>query len=156
VPNLTTIDYKVTGTVGQKYTVEFFASGVSGGPAAIFLGTDTPTLTTATQAFTASLTTSTSTFDITQGLAAGVDVTATVTAPTNSPSAFATITAPPAANAFNVTTLADSGVGSLRQAIINLDAANSSTPNTISFANALSGVINLTGALPVITAPAWI
>jgi hypothetical protein len=157
VPNLTTIDYKVTGTVGQAYTVEFFASGASGSPAAIFLGTaTTPPLTTATQPFTASLTTSTSTFDITKGLAAGVEVTATVTAPDNSTSAFATITNSPAANAFNVTTLADSGVGSLRQAIINLDAANSSTPNTISFANGLSGVINLTGALPVITAPAWI
>ena len=34
VPGLTTIDYTVTGTVGQAYTIDFYASNSLGGPAA--------------------------------------------------------------------------------------------------------------------------
>ena len=50
-----TIDYTVSGTVGQAYTVEFFASDSTGGPAAQFLGAVTTTpLTFTTQSFTAS------------------------------------------------------------------------------------------------------
>ena len=54
VPNLTTIDYQVTGALGQSYSVDFYASVGSSGPAAQFLGTvTTPALTTSTEAFTA-------------------------------------------------------------------------------------------------------
>jgi len=54
VANLTTIDYKLTGTATQTYTVEFFASSTLGSPAAQFLGTvTTPALTTSPQSFTA-------------------------------------------------------------------------------------------------------
>src|SRR5262249_31613403 len=121
VPNLTTIDYTITGTVGQSYVVDFFASNGSGGPAAQFLGTaTTPSLTAATQGFT-------STFSFPAPLQSTQAVTATVTGPDNSTSQFA-VTAVTPAGAFVVTNTSDNvpgqKVGSLRQTIVN---ANTNT-----------------------------
>ena len=90
VPGLTTIDYTVTGTVGQAYTVDFYASNSLGGPAGQFLGTvTTPALTATTQNFTATL-------DLATALSSGQQVTATATDPDGDTSAFATAAAPAA------------------------------------------------------------
>jgi hypothetical protein len=121
VTNLTTIDYQITGIVGDTYAIDFYASSTLGDPAAQFLGTvTTPALTSATQSFTATLTLATP-------IADGQTVTATVTdtniASTsfNSTSEFADsvgLSAP-----FQVTNTTDnvqgSFVGSLRQAILD-------------------------------------
>jgi hypothetical protein len=147
VPGLTTIDYTITGTVGQAYTIDFFASNSLGGPAAVFLGTvTTPALTSATQAFTA-------TFNLATPLASGQQVTATATDPNNDTSPFATAVAP--ASPFLVTNTNDNvpggAVGSLRQAILD---ANTSPGSTITFAisSADPFVITPASALPAITA----
>ena len=147
VPGLTLIDYTVAGTVGQAYSIDFFASGTPGGPAAVFLGTaTTPPLTSATQSFGA-------TFNLATPLASGQSVTATATDANNNTSAFATAAAltPP----FLVTNTNDGGIGSLRQAIVN---ANHSPNATITFAITGTGpfVINTVSAMPNITAPVTI
>src|SRR5271157_3939012 len=53
VANLTTIDYQVTGTANQTYTVEFFASSSVSSPAAQFLGSVTTPLSASPRSFTA-------------------------------------------------------------------------------------------------------
>ena len=122
VPGLTTIDYTITGTVGQAYTIDFFASGSPGGPAAVFLGTvRRPRSQSATQGFAA-------TFNLATPLASGQSVTATATDANSNTSAFATAAGltPP----FLVTNTNDGGIGSLRQAILD---ANASPNTTITF-----------------------
>jgi len=53
------------------------------------------------------------------------------------------------ADTYTVTNLADSGAGSLRQAIISADA--NAAANTIVFANGVRGTIELQSALPTLT-----
>jgi parallel beta-helix repeat protein len=122
VPNLTTIDYQVTGTVGQVYTIEFFASSGVGNPAARFLGSvTTPVLTSSPQSFTA-------TFALATPVAAGQTVTATTTSAGNDTSPLAPSVG--LALPFQVTNTTDnvpgSEVGSLR--VVLLDANNSPPP----------------------------
>ena len=152
VPNLTTIDYGVTGTLGQSYSVDFFASSSLGSPAAQYLGTTTVTLTSTTQAFTA-------TFDLPTALLSTQAVTATATDSNGDTSQFAATAVTPA-SPFEVTNTTDgqqgSEVGSLRQAI--LDANNSppsqgSTDNITFEIGTGPVVIYLGTAPPVITNP---
>jgi parallel beta-helix repeat protein len=155
VPNLTTIDYGISGTVGQSYTVDFYASSSLGGPAARYLGSvTTPALISGTQNFTA-------TFNLATPVATGQNVTATATSTTNDTSAFAT--AEGLASPFVVTNTTDnvpgSEVGSLRVAILD---ANSSPPSsgtdpiTFSLPGVSPFVIILTAALPTIGVPVTI
>jgi hypothetical protein len=156
VPNLTTIDYTVMGSKNQAYTLDFFASTSAGSPAAQFLGTvTTPSLTSATQSFTA-------TFPLATKLLNSQMVTATVTvaapAMNQSTSTFASGVTP-STTPFVVTNTSDNTpgqfVGSLRQAI--LDSNNSGPgPNTISFnIMGTSPYVITVGstALPTITVP---
>ena len=150
VPSLTTIDYSVTGTPGQAYSIDFFASNAGESPAALFLGTvTTPALTSATQSFTATLNPGTS--------LVGSQVTATATDPSNNTSFFATAVA--TSSPFVVTKTSDnvpgSAVGSLRQAILD---ANQSPGSTITFDIPGTGpfVINTATALPSIVVPTTI
>jgi len=143
VPNLTTIDYQVTGTLGQVYTIEFFASSALGSPAAKFLGSvTTPALSASTQSFTA-------TFSLASPIPPGQTVTATATSTANDTSAFATSVG--LASPFQVTNTTDqvpgSEVGSLRQVI--LDANDSPPPlgtDDITFA--------IPGTAPFVISPA--
>ncbi|MGP0066722.1 MAG: right-handed parallel beta-helix repeat-containing protein [Isosphaeraceae bacterium] len=151
VPNLTTIDYSVTGSVGQTYSVEFFASGTSGSPAAQYLGTTTVTLSSGNQGFTA-------TFDLPTALLSTQAVTATVTDANGNTSSFAATVTP--ASPFVVTNTSDEvpgqEVGSLRQAILD---ANDDPPTTghtddITFAIPTGPLtITPTVVLPTITVP---
>ena len=63
--------------------------------------------------------------------------------------ATALFAGPAAAASFTVTTLADSGAGSLRQAITSANAAGGA--DTISFAPGVTGIITLASDLPTIT-----
>ncbi len=129
VANLTTIDFQVTGTVGQTYTVEFFASSATGAsPAFQFLGTATPTLTTSTQKFTDIITT------LSVPLQSSQSVTATLTASSNDTSEFASSAAiSPALLVTNTSdNVAGANVGSLRQAILDADNITSGS-NSITF-----------------------
>ncbi len=168
VPNLTTIDYTITGTAAGTYTVEFFASSGSENPAAQFLGTATVTLAAAgSSSQTAMLTASTTTFDDSTGLLNGQTVTATLTGPDNSTSEFATAVTPrtptSSTSAFAVTNTSDnvqgSFVGSLRLAILD---ANNSPPGSgtddITFAIAGGGAFTIspTAVLPTIVVPVTI
>src|SRR5208283_5662227 len=152
VPNLTTIDYQVTGMPGQAYTIEFFASSVLGSPAAQFLGSVTTLVSSASpQSFTATLSLATP-------IPSGQTVTATATSADNDTSEFATSIG--LASPFQVTNTTDnvpgSEVGSLRQAILD---ANNSPPSSgtddITFAIAGSApfVIRPTAVLPAIAVP---
>jgi hypothetical protein len=137
VPNLTTIDFKISGSVGNSYAVEFFANNSLGGPAGQFLGTTSVTLTATTQAFTI-------TFPFATPLSNSQSVTATSTGPDNSTSEF-TATAVSPASPFLVTNTTDgqpgSAVGSLRQAILDANSDRGTTlPDDIQFA--------LTGTAP--------
>ena len=156
VPNLTTIDFTLTGSVGQSYTVDFFASNGSGGPAGQFLGTTTTApLTSTTQGFTIA-------FSLAMPLTSPQAVTATVTGSDNSTSQFAVNAALPAAP-FAVTNTTDgqpgSQVGSLRQAILDANSDPASAPNAITFSittGTAPYLISVTSALPVITVPVTI
>ena len=154
VASLTTIDYRVTGTIGQSDTVEFFASGSLGGPAEQFLqAITTPVLTSATQSFTASL-------SLAAPLANGVTVTASITDGTGDTSALAASMAQSAP--FVVTNTSDnvpgSEVGSLRVAIqdANLSPPASGKTDAITFGIQGSLTIAPTSALPTITEPVTI
>ena len=125
-PNLTTIDFQITnsGAAPGDFTVEFFATNIAGnvGPASQFLGSVTEkNVPVGSHAFTATL-------NLAAKLSGPLAVTATVTAPDNSTSAFAVQAVQPAAE-FTVTNTTDnvpgSEVGSLRQAILN---ANNDPP----------------------------
>jgi parallel beta-helix repeat protein len=155
VSNLTTVDYQVTGTVGQSYAIDFFASGTLGGPAAQFIGSaTTPLLTASTQSFTA-------TFSLASPISPGQTVTATATSTLNNTSVFATSVG--LSSPLQVTNTKDnvqgSEVGSLRQAI--LDANNSpptSGTDVITFAipGTAPFVISPTTILPGINVPVTI
>ncbi len=142
VSNLTTIDYSLTGTVGQTYSLDFFASSSLGSPAAVYLGTTTVTLTTTPQSFMA-------TFNMATALLSTQAVTATVTAPDNSTSPFAV--AATVASPFVVTNTTDSGIGSLRQAILDANVAGGRP--TITFTLSSPYQITLSSPLPAITTP---
>ncbi len=182
VPTLTTIDFSVTGTVGQSYTVEFFASSSVGSPAAEYLGSTTVELTSesGTQSFTTILTTITSSNSLENlrvpsgwlvsvpagspidgGLGNTQYVTATVTGPGNNTSPFAATAVPPAAP-FVVTNTTDdqagSDVGSLRQAIIDANTSPSQTQGgtdhiTFNIPRAGPFTIGPTAVLPTIAVP---
>ena len=145
VPNLTTIQGQITGTVGSIDTLEFFASSIAGAsPAAVFLGTTTVTLSASPESFTA-------TFNLPTALAGSQTVTATATGPDNSSSEFATSAS--FSDPYVVSTGTDGVIGSLRQAIIDSNVA----PGTpITFTLPAPYVINLTSALPSITVPVTI
>ena len=157
VPNLTTIDFTLTGSVGQSYTVNFFASNGSGGPAGQFLGTTTTApLTSTTQGFTIA-------FPFSTPLSSTEAVTATATGPDNSTSQFAGTAVRPA-SPFVVTNTTDgqpgSEVGSLRQAILDANSDKAAT-GTDDITFAITGgtapyTINLTSGLPAITVPVTI
>ena len=127
VPNLTTIDFQITNNTGASgdFTLDFFASDNTGivGPAFQFLGSVTETVPVGAHGFTATLVLPTA-------LTSDQTVTATVTAPGNSTSDFATSAVKPVSS-FQVTNTTDQvpgmNVGSLRQAILN---ANSSPPTS--------------------------
>ncbi len=154
VPNLTTIDFTLKGTVGQSYTVDFFATNGTESPAGVFLGTiTTDPLTAGTQGFTV-------VFPLSTPLLSTQSVTATATGPDGSTSSFATTAVEPVSS-FLVTNTTDnqpgSEVGSLRQAILDADSdkAASGTDNILF---ALTGgsapyTITPTSALPAITVP---
>ncbi len=129
VPDLTTIDFEVTGTVTQAYTVEFFASSTTGAaPAFQFLGATTVTLTASTQKFTEPIS------SLSSALQSSQTVTATVTASNHDTSEFAaSVSLSPALVVTNTSdNVQGEAVGSLRQAI--LDANNSPLgPNSITF-----------------------
>ncbi len=163
VPNLTTIDYSLAANAAGAYTVEFFASSGLGSPAAQFLGTTTVTLTAGESP---SLTAS---FDITVGLTNSQAITATVTGPNHSTSVFAAAVTPRTPtplpsqpSAFDVTNNTDemqgSFVGSLRLAIMDADNSSASPgTDTIGFSITTGPlVIDLKGALPLITVPVLI
>jgi parallel beta-helix repeat protein len=159
VPGLTTIDYRVTGTVGQAYTLDFFATDISGGPAAVFLGSVTTTaLESATQGFTA-------TFNLAHPLLSGQLVTATVTGPGGATSTFAATVVKPVAP-FLVTNTNDDtpgqAVGSLRQAILDADDSLPPTGATDDITFDIPGTgpfliaLTLDPSLPEITVPVTI
>ncbi len=144
VTNLTTIDYTLTGTPGDTYTIDFFASIGSNAPAAELVGSTSVLLSTSSQSFIAS-------FNLSTPLINGQYVTATATDADGNTSKFAT-TAAPFTAPYVVTTGSDSVIGSLRQAILNADAAGG-TP-TITFALPTSSYqITPTAPLPSITTP---
>ncbi len=157
VPNLTTIDFTLKGTVGQSYTVDFFATNGTESPAGVFLGTiTTDPLTATTQGFTV-------VFPFSTPLLSTQSVTATATGPDGSTSSFATTAVKPV-SPFVVTNTNDdqpgSEIGSLRQAILNAnsdEAATGTDDITFAIPSADSPYkINLTSALPVITVPVTI
>ncbi len=135
-------------TSSSVYRLDFFSSaaGDPAGPQAhVFLGTGLVTTNaTGSGSFTITLPVV---------VALGQTVTATATSATNNTSALAAAVA--VSSPYTVTTTADSGVGSLRQAILNANAVTGSTPLTISFAIAGTApyAILLQSSLPVITRP---
>jgi hypothetical protein len=147
VTDLTTINYTLTGTSGDSYSVDFFASTSAGSPAAQVLGTTTVKLNSVTQTFTM-------TFAFATPLSSNQTVTATATGPDNTTSESATPTT--VTSPFLVTTTADSGPGSLRQAILNANENSSEVPTTISFdipSASTPYIIALQSPLPNITQP---
>ncbi len=86
VPNLTTVDFTMTGIVGQAYTIAFYASPPTGSTQPQFLGTfTTPSLTSRTQQGL------TATFDLATPLQSGQTVTGVV----GDPATIGTVTSPP-------------------------------------------------------------
>ena len=154
VANLTTIDYTISGIANQTYTLDFFASSGSGGsaksPAAVYLGSSVP-IKIPTATFSGSISFPTQ-------VPSGQKVTATLTQVLSSPltgttSNFATaasFTAP-----FTVSTGADDVIGSLRQAILDVNAAGGINP-TVTFTLASPFTITPTSPLPRITQKAVI
>jgi hypothetical protein len=140
VANLTTIDYTVNGTSGQTYAIDFFASSGANRPAAVYLGSTSVTLTASSQSFTATL-------NLPTALVNGQTVTATATDPNGNSSAFAASAS--FTNPFQVSTGSDSGVGSLRQAILDADAAGGNP--TITFTLPSPFQITPISPLPAIT-----
>ncbi len=142
VPTLTTIDYTVNGTKGETYAIDFFASNGLGGPASVYLGSTTVTLTGSSQSVTA-------TFNLPSPLLSTQTVTATATDPNGNTSAFP-LTAAGFTDPFQVDTGTDGVVGSLRQAILDSNA-DPGTPITFTLPSPYQ--INLTVSLPLITKP---
>ncbi len=148
VPGLTTVQVSLPGFTAGNYEVDFYASAVGDTTgtqvqAHVFLGTET----------VSSSGTSIETFNTT--LTSGQQVTATATSEStaanpNDTSQFATATG--LSDAFSVVNTADSGVGSLRQAIT--DANQNPGTYTISF-DIPSGPfkISLATSLPQIKNP---
>ena len=145
VTNLTTIDYTVNGTSGDTYAIDFFASIGLGGPASVYLGSTSVTLNGSSQSFTA-------TFDLPTPLVNGQAVTATATGPDGSSSAFAT--AASFSDPYAVSTGNDGVIGSLRQAILDADAAGGNP--TITFTLPSPYQITPTSPLPAITQQVFI
>ena len=150
----TQINGSIVGQASGFYTVEFYvgAAGVSGTDiqAATYLGSTVVNATAGQPtAFSAS-------FNLALQIPNTERIFATVTSPISAPAGQASNTSQFAessaqANAFTVTTNADSGIGSLRQAILNADAQPPGT--TITFAIAGSTVIRPLSPLPAITVP---
>jgi Right handed beta helix region len=144
----TLIQGQLTGfATNSPFVVEFF----SGAPAPLpqingqqYLGSTQVTTNGSSAMFSVSLPVT---------VPAGQVVTATATSAAGDTSAFAT--AQPLADPFDVTTTADSGVGSLRQVITNINNIGASSPTEIEFK--ISGispfVISLASALPSIIVP---
>ncbi len=135
-------------TSSSVYRLDFFSSAAgdpAGTQAHVFLGTG---LVTTNAAGSGSFT-----ITLPVVVALGQTVTATATSATNNTSALASAVS--VSSPYTVTRTADSGVGSLRQAILNADAVTGSTPLTISFAIAGTApyAILLQSSLPVITRP---
>jgi hypothetical protein len=141
VKNLTTINYTVTGIVGNTYSVDFYGSSSPSDPYGEYVGSKTVTLSAASQSFTAVFTNPTA-------LLSSQTMTATATGTDGSTSGFATPVS--FSNPYVVTTGSNSGVGSLAQAILDSNAA----PGTpITFTLPAPYQIRLTTALPGITQP---
>ncbi len=141
VSNLTTIDYTINGTAGQTYTLDFYASSGTNSPAAVYLGSSTAvSIPTASYSSFAS-------FNLSTALTSSQTVTATVTPQNGTTSNFAVSTK--WSDPFQVSTGSDSGVGSLRQAILDVDAAGGSP--TITFTLPSPYQITLISPLPAIT-----
>ena len=146
-PGTTMVEGQLSGfAASTTYTIEFFASAPGDpstpGQAHVFLGSQTFT-TNGSGAATISATLSAT-------VPVGQVVTATATSPADNTSEFATGVI--VASAFVVTNTNDSGIGSLRQAILNADRE---AGHTISFAIPGAGVHTIapTSALPTITDP---
>jgi len=146
-PGTTMVEGQLSGfAASATYTIEFFASAPGDpstpGQAHVFLGSQTFT-TNGSGAATISATLSAT-------VPVGQVVTATATSPADNTSEFATGVI--VASAFVVTNTNDSGIGSLRQVILNADRE---AGHTISFAIPGAGVhaIAPTSALPTITDP---
>ena len=147
VTGLTTIEGQFTAPSAGSYTIELFASAsgdptATAGQAHIFLG----------QTVLNFASSGTKPFLVTSGIqvAAGQVVTATSTSTTLGTSTFAA--AAGLSPAYTVTTTADSGIGSLRQAILDFQAAPGGT-SKIDFNILGTGIhtITLASALPSIT-----
>ncbi len=158
IPGLTTIEGRFNALSAGNYTLEFFASAAGDltatpGQAHVFLGQTVVAFAAGSQAFQA-----TSAIQV----PAGQVVTATVTSTAGDTSTFASPTG--LTDPFVVTTTADNGIGSLREAITNAD--QNSDGNTISFAiptsdpnyiaSANTWTIKPLTALPAISAPVTI
>ena len=116
VPNLTTVQGQLSGfTANAQFALEFFASTAGDPPiqgeAHVFLGNAT-VLTDASGAASFLL-------SFAATVPAGQVITAKATSPANNTSVLALSTG--LSNSFVVTTSANDGVGSLRQAILNAD-----------------------------------
>ena len=130
-----TVPSPVAGTV-----LDFYADAPGKAPARTYLGSFT--LPGADAAFTATLPVSVSTL---------VNIVATATSPAGNSSAFSTSVS--VTNPFLVTSTADSGFGSLRQAIQNVNA-DTGNPNadTIAFAiGTVPAIITLSSDLPALS-----
>ena len=145
VTSLTTIDYTVNGTSGDTYAIDFFASNGAGRPASVYLGSTSVTLNGSSQSFTA-------TFDLPTPLSTAR------TSPRRRPvpTAAARRSPPPPRSAirYAVTTGNDGVVGSLRQAILDADAAGGNP--TITFTLPSPYQITPTSPLPAITQQVFI
>ncbi len=154
VPGTTTISVNLTGagfTAGADYTLDFFVSQPGDNlsnpvQAHVFL--------TPAQPFTGG-TKGSVVLTIATPLSAGQVVTATATSAAGDTSQFAASVA--VTSPFLVTTTADSGTGSLRQAILNVNADTGNTQaDTITFditTGSAPFTIKPTTALPAITHP---
>ncbi len=147
------VDFALHSLPSSAFTVEFFASPTcdpsANGEGAVYIGNASVNTDSngAAVAQHASLTGAAA-----AAVTAGQSITATATAPDGSTSEFSTCVAA-SASPFVVTTTADSGAGSLRNAI---DAANTNPGmDTISFAIPGAGLhtIQPATALPAITDP---
>ena len=143
IPGVTTINYTLTGTMGQAYTIDFYAGAGTAGPAAQFLGTVTTSLSATTQTFTAHLVEAVP-------LASDQAVTATATSPAGDTSIFSGSSA--VSVTYSVTPTADDGTPGTLQYEIN--AANGDhSPNAVTVGFALPGngpfAIAVTGTLSI-------
>ena len=158
-PGQTQIQGAISGQTAGFYTVEFFV-GTPGGSATdveaeTYIGSTV--VNVAAGNLSPNLTAFTATLNLASAISSSQRIFATVTSPISAPSGLASNTSAFAESAaisspYVVTTNADSGIGSLRQAILNADAQGAGA--TITFAiTSGSTIIHPLTPLPAITVP---